>query len=208
MPPTPSPPAAMISTTSESILDSTVDILRRHGADKANVVDVAKALGMSHANIYRHFSSKKELLDAVTARWLEEISSPLASIALDSTLTPLKRLVKWFHAARNKKLRMVQEDPELFEIYYRLAASSRLIIDDHIATLEKQLRRIIADGIQSGEFCATLKPQAAAKAFFQAISKFQHPALVQQLPIPSKAQADAVLGLLLAGLTHGPEKTI
>jgi AcrR family transcriptional regulator len=198
----------MTPTTSKNILDATVTILRRHGADKANVVDVAKALGMSHANIYRHFSSKKELLDAVIMRWLGEFSKPLEGIVTDSTLTPSARLVKWFHAGRNKKLRMVREDPEMFEIYYRLTTSTRQIVDDYIITIENQLCQIITDGIKSAEFASSLNAQVAAKAFFQAISKFQHPALILQEPVPDQAQADAVLGLLLAGLIHGPAQIL
>ena len=49
------------------ILDAAEEMLRRHGVQKTNVVDVARALGMSHGNIYRHFPSKQALLDAVDA---------------------------------------------------------------------------------------------------------------------------------------------
>jgi AcrR family transcriptional regulator len=38
----------------ETILTATEDVLRRHGPEKATVLDVARALGVSHASIYRH----------------------------------------------------------------------------------------------------------------------------------------------------------
>jgi AcrR family transcriptional regulator len=54
-----------------------VPLLRRHGLAKTTVVDVARALGMSHANVYRHFTSKAALRAAVAERWLKAISDPL-----------------------------------------------------------------------------------------------------------------------------------
>ncbi len=83
------------------------------------------------------------------------------------------------------------------------ALTARVIVDEHIATLEHQLLLIIIDGMATGEFASVLDPPQTAKAFFYAIAKFPHPALVQQTPVPGKAEADAVLGLLLTGLRHG-----
>ena len=53
--------------TSERILEAAEEALRRFGPAKANVVDVARALGVSHGAVYRHFPSKAALRDAVSA---------------------------------------------------------------------------------------------------------------------------------------------
>ena len=45
-------------------------MLRRFGPAKTTVVDVARALDVSHGSVYRHFPSKAALRDAVTERWL------------------------------------------------------------------------------------------------------------------------------------------
>ena len=60
------------SLTAERILEAAEEVLRRYGPAKANVVDVARALGVSHGSVYRHFPSKAALRDAVTERWLAE----------------------------------------------------------------------------------------------------------------------------------------
>jgi AcrR family transcriptional regulator len=54
--------------TREQVLTAAEDVLRRYGPDKATVVDVARALGVSHASVYRHVRSKAELRSAVTQR--------------------------------------------------------------------------------------------------------------------------------------------
>ncbi|CAG1001093.1 partial HTH-type transcriptional regulator MtrR, partial [Anaerolineae bacterium] len=80
--------------TPERILDTAEEVLRRFGPSKTTVVDVARALGVSHGSVYRHFESKAALRDAVTERWLGRISQPLAEIAAESGPAP-QRLRRW-----------------------------------------------------------------------------------------------------------------
>ena len=67
--------------TPERILEAAEGVLRRFGLAKTTVVDVARALGVSHGSIYRHFSSKAALRDAVAEHWLAQKLVPLAAIA-------------------------------------------------------------------------------------------------------------------------------
>ena len=64
--------------TQERILETAEDVLRRFGPAKATVVDVARALDVSHGSVYRHFLSKAALRDAVAERWLARISRAVA----------------------------------------------------------------------------------------------------------------------------------
>jgi AcrR family transcriptional regulator len=59
--------------TPERILEVTEDVLRRYGLAKATVVDVARALDVSHGSVYRHFPSKASLRQAVAKRWLDRV---------------------------------------------------------------------------------------------------------------------------------------
>ena len=178
-------------------------VLRRHGVEKTNVVDIARALGISHTNIYRHFPSKKALLDAVAARWLEKVTSPLQAIADDRARSPTERLVAWFDTLRSVKQHKVLDDPEMFRVYHRLAVAARELVGSHIADLLGQVERIIADGMERGEFSAGLDARMAARACLQAMSPFHHPVMLSQGEPPEEADARAVLGLLLAGLRAG-----
>src|SRR5437764_9398230 len=67
--------------TSEQILEAAQDTLRRFGPAKTTVVDVARALGVSHGSVYRHFPTKAALRDAVVDRWLQRLHPPLAAVA-------------------------------------------------------------------------------------------------------------------------------
>ena len=71
----------VVVLTPERILEVTEDVLRRYGLAKATVVDVARALDVSHGSVYRHFPSKASLRQAVAKRWLDRANAPLQKIA-------------------------------------------------------------------------------------------------------------------------------
>src|ERR1700739_3630743 len=102
-----------VMLTPERILDVTEDVLRRYGLAKATVVDVARALDVSHGSVYRHFPSKASLREAVAQRWLERVSTPLAKIAESTAPAPVK-FDKWFRALFAAKQQRYLEDPEMF----------------------------------------------------------------------------------------------
>jgi AcrR family transcriptional regulator len=186
----------------QRILDATEAALRRFGVEKTNVVDIARALDMSHGNIYRHFPSKKALLDAVAERWLHALMPPLEAIVADTSRPAAERLTSWFHTLREAKRRKVLTDPEVFRMYHDIAVQAHELVAQHVGALLSQVEVIIAAGIASGEFPAKVNAAAAARACLQAMSPFHHPALMMQSP-PVEADARAVLDLLLAGLRAG-----
>src|SRR3954451_7672960 len=100
--------------TPERILDAAQETLRRFGPGKATVVDVARALGVSHGSVYRHFPSKAALRAAVTAAWLTRISGSLEIVA-DTETPALERLHRWLRELIDTKRGKAAEDPELFE---------------------------------------------------------------------------------------------
>lgn len=187
----------------DRILDATQEVLRRYGVEKTNVVDIARALGVSHTNIYRHFPSKKALLEAVAARWLHAVSSPLQRIADDPARPAAERLVAWFDALRSAKRHKVLDDPELFRVYHGLAVATRALVTEHVADLIGQLERIIADGMARDEFSDRLDARAAATACLHATARLHHPALLMQGGPPEEAEVRTLLGLLLTGLRLG-----
>ena len=74
----------------DRILNTAEDVIRRFGPDKATVVDVARALGVSHAAVYRHVATKAELRDLVVGRWVETIMPPLRAIAAGKGAAPAR----------------------------------------------------------------------------------------------------------------------
>jgi AcrR family transcriptional regulator len=185
--------------TPTRILATAEDVLRRYGPAKATVVDVARALGVSHGSVYRHFPSKAALRDAVTERWLARISAPLAAVAAEDGPAP-ERLGCWLELLVTAKRRMAWEDPELFATYLQLAADSREVVRAHVDDLVGQLARIIADGVTRGELAAA-DPATAGRAVFDATARFHNPTHAPEWTDPSiDAAFEGVRSLVLRGL--------
>ncbi|MDF3297410.1 TetR/AcrR family transcriptional regulator [Streptomyces tropicalis] len=185
--------------TAERILEATEEVLRRHGPAKATVVDVARALGVSHGTVYRHFRTKAALREAVTKRWLDRTSEALAGIAAGDR-APEERLRAWFTGLFEAKRRKAGGDPELFATYSVLTGENGAAVGEHIDDLTAQLTRIVRAGTDSGAFTAA-DPAATARALFHATGRFHDPCYAGEWQQPGiEDEFTAVLDLLLRGL--------
>src|ERR1700752_3186390 len=110
------------------------DVPRRFGPAKANVVDVARALGVSHAAVYRHVATKAELRELVAGRWMDATMPPLRDIAAlpGPAREGLRRLFDTLIAVKRRR---AADDPELFAAYRTLAAYAPSVVAAHFAEL-------------------------------------------------------------------------
>ncbi|MFI0542498.1 TetR family transcriptional regulator [Streptomyces sp. WSLK1-3] len=185
--------------TAERILEATEEVLRRHGPAKATVVDVARALGVSHGSVYRHFRTKAALREAVTKRWLDRATGMLAGIA-EADRDPEARLRDWLAALFEAKRRKAGDDPELFATYTVLTGESVETVVEHLAELTGQLTRIVRDGTDAGTFTVA-DPAVAARAVFQATGRYHDPVYAREWEQPgAEAEFTAVVDLLVRGL--------
>ena len=186
--------------TPERILEASEEVLRRFGPAKTTVVDVARALGVSHGSVYRHFPSKAALRDAVTERWLAGISAPLGRVA-DGEGPASDRLGRWLDLLVRSKRTKALEDPELFATYVALTADARDVVKAHVDALVGQLARIIEDGMAERAFEKAAGSVSAARAVFDATSRFHNPAHAAAWSEPGiDAEYEAVRTLVLRGL--------
>ncbi|MGW7661251.1 TetR family transcriptional regulator [Streptomyces sp. NPDC054756] len=194
-------PPTSPTLTAERILEATEEVLRRHGPAKATVVDVARALGVSHGSVYRHFRTKAALREAVTKRWLDRTTQLLAEIADAPGLDAETRLREWLAALFAAKRRKAFDDPELFATYSVLTTeTAESVVSEHIADLTGQLTAIVRDGVASGDFTAA-DPAVAARALFRATDRFHDPHYAREWEQPGvRDDFDALVDLLIRGL--------
>jgi len=192
--------------TRERIVAAAEDVIRRFGPAKATVVDVARALGVSHAAVYRHVETKAELRALVVGRWAEATMPQLRAIASRPGPAP-QRLRKLFNALIAVKRRRATDDPELFAAYRTLAADARSVVDAHLDELVGLAAMVIRSGVKDGTFRA-VDPVAAARAVLFATSRFHHPAHAAEWLNPAiDAAYDEVWHLLMHGLCVGKSRS-
>jgi AcrR family transcriptional regulator len=186
--------------TKEQIITAAEELLRRHGPTKTRVVDVARHLGMSHANVYRHFENKAGIEDIIAERWLAEMIDPLEKYTSSRGLAS-NRLRSWVNDLIELKKQHLKDDPELFATYHSLVEGSRKVIQEHVAHLRIQIAAIIEDGVKKDEF-KVKDIDVAARAVHEAITRFQHPFFLTR-PEQLSDAVDPVMDLLIAGLKSG-----
>jgi AcrR family transcriptional regulator len=159
--------------TLDRIVSAAEDVIRRFGPDKATVVDVARALGVSHAAVYRHVATKAALRERVVGRWAETTMPRLRAIVAQTGPAP-ERLRQFFDALIEAKRRKAAEDPELFAAYRTLAADAQSVVTAHVDELIGLAATVIKSGVEEGAF-RDLDPVAAGRAMLLATSRFHHP---------------------------------
>jgi len=163
-------------------------------------VDVARALGVSHAAVYRHVATKADLRNLVVARWAEGTMPALRTIVEEPGPAPprLRHLVDALIAVKRRR---AADDPELFAAYRTLAADAKSAVAAHVDELIELIARVVRDGVREGTFRAT-DPMAAGRAILIATSGFHHPAHYAEWTDPAiDADYEAVWQLLKAGLS-------
>src|SRR5215211_8680398 len=72
--------ASVEPDTRRRIVETAERYFRQIGYQKTTVADIAKALRMSPANVYRFFDSKKAINEAVAERLMREVEAALDAI--------------------------------------------------------------------------------------------------------------------------------
>ena len=188
-----------VPLTRERILATAEDVVRRFGPDKATVVDVARALGVSHAAVYKHVATKAELRDLVVARWVDATMPPLRAI-VDSNRPAPKRLRKLLDALIAVKRKRASDDPELFTAYRTLAAGAQSITTAHVDELVAMIAAVIRAGVKEGSL-RKVDAAVTARALLLATLRFHHPAHAAEWTSPNiDAEFDELWRLLMRGL--------
>jgi AcrR family transcriptional regulator len=186
--------------TRDRVVATAVDVLRRFGPEKATVVDVARALGVSHAAVYRHVKTKAELRNLVVQRWVDETMPPLRAVVARMGPAP-KRLRQLFDTLIGIKRRRAAADPELFSAYRLLSAGAQSVVAAHVDELVQLGATIIRAGVEEGTF-RHVDPVGASRAVLFATFPFHHPAHAAEWTDPKRDRVyDDVWRLLMEGLS-------
>jgi AcrR family transcriptional regulator len=115
----------------EEIISSATELLVEHGDDAAvSIRAVASRVGVTPPSIYLHFADKDALLDAVCARYFEQLDGEFAAVAagLDD---PLERALQLGMAY----VRFAMSTPVLYRIAFRQSEPGLSKVDEVLSAL-------------------------------------------------------------------------
>ncbi|MDR3418017.1 MAG: TetR family transcriptional regulator [Nevskia sp.] len=162
----------------DRILGEAERVFRAFGYAKTTVADIAKACGMSPANVYRFFESKSAINEAITGVVLRRMESLGMGIAAEPrpAAERLRRLIVEMHRFTCEQC---LHESRVHEIVRKAMDEQWGVIDAHIQRMRLLYRALIEDGITLGEF-APGGIEARAACVFNAALPFCHPQVVAE----------------------------
>jgi AcrR family transcriptional regulator len=159
------------------LLAIAADQLKEFGPKHITVVGIADAAGMTHANVYRYFTNKAALIDAVAGQWLRRMEATIADIAdsPDPADDKLERLIQaWARVHRD----LLKRDRHLFDVYCTATETSRPLVRKHRARMRQLIERVLDEGIATAKF--EPRDREKAHAFISdAVYRFINPLTVR-----------------------------
>jgi AcrR family transcriptional regulator len=135
--------------------------LARFGLRKFTVIDVAEAANMTHPNIYRYFTSKTALIDALITNWLKPLEERIEMVigAPDPVPDKLERMVVAISSAYRSAR---TEEQSLFEAFVVATTANRAVSRKHRSRLKRAFDRVLDEGIGAGAIGLTDRVKAQA----------------------------------------------
>lgn len=189
--------------TRARIVAQAEEFFRLYGYQKTTVADIAKALRMSPANIYRFFESKKAINEAVAEVLMGEVEAAAAEVVA-SHAPAAERFRTFLTIVGELSASRYTVDRKMHEMVAVALEESWPIVEAHVTRLNQMLARIIADGVAAGDF--TVDDAAlAARCVHASVIKFTHPQMIAQCPAESlKPELATMIDFLLRALQYRP----
>ena len=184
--------------TRRRIVETAERLFREIGYQKTTVADIAKVLRMSPANVYRFFDSKKAINEAVAERLMGEVEAALEAIA-DRRVPAGERLRALAECLHHMNAERYTANLRMHEMVEVALTESWDVIHGHLERVSAIYRRVVADGVTSGEFAVQDVDVAAGCVRF-ALIRFCHPALMVQCANEPGPTLTQMTEFVLAGL--------
>ena len=168
------------------------------GFQKTTVADLARDLRMSPANVYRFFSSKAEINEAVARRLLAQVEAVVANIAKQDG-SPSQRLREFVVAIEEQNAQRLLQNSRLHELVETAFNESWPLVHEHAQTLDKLLAEIIAQGNSAGEFDVE-DCELASLLVRSACIRFCHPRLMVECAQDPEPTIDQMVDFCLFAL--------
>jgi TetR/AcrR family transcriptional regulator, repressor of the ameABC operon len=173
-------PRRKAEETREDILATAEALFRERGIAKSSIADIAKHLGMSPANVFKHFHSKTVLVDAICDRHIVRMID-----RFDTLDTPADAPQKLGIVVRRLMLAHMQDirdNPFFLEMVF-LVTRAELASGHHYRQLiESLFESLLREGVEAGVYHCT-DIVAASRHVASAFASVLHPVFLAETPL-------------------------
>ena len=182
----------------ERVLVVAERLFREIGYQKTTVADIAKALQMSPANVYRFFDSKKSINAGVARKLMGQVEQASQAIATSrgSAAGRLRKLLTTVHQMNSARY---VGDSKMHEMVACAMEENWDVCRAHMEFITSVMANVIASGVASGEFHVR-DPGTAAICTCAAMIRFFHPQLIAESANKPGPMLDQMIDFVIAGL--------
>ena len=162
----------------EQLIRGVLNVISRDGMNHLSIARVSKEIGLVPSALYRHFSSKDEMLDAVLEYIQDRIRSNIHDVS-EETDDAVERL----HRFLLRQLKLIKESPAIPTVVFTQAffserAERRKKMFQLVTEAMQRLAFIVQIGQKDGEIRTDIEAQTIV---LMLIGIFQPAALLYQL---------------------------
>lgn len=185
----------------QQIITAADEHFRLFGYRKTSVADLGKAIGVSSTYIYRFFSSKQAVGEAVCATVLGELDSELLLI-VEGGGPATQRLRRFMHVAFERSLDIfLASDSRMQELVGVAMEEGWCTASGHEEALRDMIRRLVEAGRESGEFERKTPIDEVATGIAESLRSFTYaPSLQLRTRDDLENSLRAVISLVLRSL--------
>jgi TetR/AcrR family transcriptional regulator, fatty acid metabolism regulator protein len=149
----------------EQIVTAVLDIVAKEGAAGLTIGRIARAVGITEGNLYRHFKNKSEVLHEAASRVFEDLTRTL-EIAIAVPGSPLDRLRETFLS----HLRYIEQKEGNPRAIFAAAmhGTNQEMRGEALAAMDDYNRRIahmVREGQREGSIRIEIDPNGLARVF-------------------------------------------
>ncbi|MFB9124425.1 TetR/AcrR family transcriptional regulator [Paraburkholderia dipogonis] len=182
------------------IITAAEEHFRLYGYRKTSVADLGKAIGVSSTYIYRFFSSKQAIGEAVCSMVLTELDDELRAI-VDRSGSPTHRFRSFARTAFERSLEIFLDGTRMHELVVVAMEEDWCPASGHEGALTEMIRLLVEAGRITGEFERKTPIDEVVSGITVALRPFVYPPSLQYRSREwLEARLPAVCSLILRSL--------
>lgn len=190
------------SESHREILAAAQRLFTTIGYRKTTVADIAAELGMSPANVYRFFDSKKSINEGVAELLLDGIVDELGSIVA-SNARPAERLADFLRTLARLSDERFMTNSRVNDMVEDAMVENWSVCLRYADRVHELMARIVEDGRTSGDFSVEDATTGAACVKAMMVC-FMHPTMMALSADHGRPDIEQVIAFALRGLGAKP----
>ena len=183
----------------EQIVAAANEHFRHYGYQKTTVADLAKAIGLSTAYVYKFFPSKQAIGEAVCSTCVGKIAGQAQAIA-DDGKPAVDRLRRIFKASAQESVNLFFQDRKMHDLVVASFEEKWQSGQAYQARMRQIVESVVKDGRASGEFERKTPLNETCRSIMLALQLFAHPVMLEQILDTIDEDATLMANLVLRSL--------